>query len=355
MSRTLDERLMQRALDLAQLGKGNVSPNPMVGCVIVHQGLIIGEGYHQKYGGPHAEVNAIQSVEDQEKLTEATAYVSLEPCSHYGKTPPCADLLIAKKIKKVVVCNLDPNPLVAGRGLKKLEEAGIEVVTGVLEAQGKELNKTFFTAMTKKRPYVVLKWAQTQDGFIARENYDAKWISESLSRKWVHKWRAELEAIMVGTNTAHYDNPQLNVRSWIGNSPTRIVIDKRLRLSPKLHLFNQEISTICYNLVKTSTHPHLEFVQLSEDDHFISQLLTDLYQRKLHAVLVEGGTQLLQSFLAQGLWDEAWVFESTQKFEKGIAAPQLSASARYEQVMMRDRLKIYHHDSAKSLAPIVES
>ena len=200
---------MQRALELARLGLGNVSPNPMVGCVIVKDGKIIGEGHHEQYGGPHAEVNAVQAVKDQSLLPQSTAYVTLEPCSHFGKTPPCADLLVRHQVKRVVICNEDPNPLVAGQGIERLRNAGIEVEIGLLREEGRVLNRRFFTAFEKKRPYVILKWAQTTDGFVARENYDSKWISNTYSRQLVHKWRAEEDAILVGTNTARYDNPSL--------------------------------------------------------------------------------------------------------------------------------------------------
>ncbi|MGB0522111.1 MAG: bifunctional diaminohydroxyphosphoribosylaminopyrimidine deaminase/5-amino-6-(5-phosphoribosylamino)uracil reductase RibD [Flammeovirgaceae bacterium] len=340
---TIEERFMKRALDLAQLGKGRVSPNPLVGCVIVHNGQIIGEGFHQKYGGPHAEVNAVNAVEDQEKLKKATVYVSLEPCSHFGKTPPCSDLLIAKQVKKVVICNVDPNPLVAGRGIEKLKQAGIEVVDGVLAAEGNELNKCFFTSMTQQRPYVILKWAQTTDGFIARENYDSKWISNALSRKWVHKWRAEFDAIMVGTNTAQHDNPTLNVRSWQGENPVRVVLDKELRLNPALKLFDQTIPTICYNFQKDHQIENLIHVQLTNDDTLLPQILTDLHQRNYQSLFVEGGAKLLNAFIDQDLWDEARVFIGKQAFGKGIAAPKQSKSALETHELEGDYLKIYRN------------
>nr|MCU0325664.1 bifunctional diaminohydroxyphosphoribosylaminopyrimidine deaminase/5-amino-6-(5-phosphoribosylamino)uracil reductase RibD [Spirosomataceae bacterium] len=204
-----DSVFMQRALELASLGRGSVSPNPMVGCVIVHNGLIVGEGWHQRYGEAHAEVNAVNSVKDKSILSESTAYVTLEPCSHFGKTPPCADLLIKHHLKKVVVCNDDPFPLVAGKGIKKLRDAGIEVETGLLAEEGRRLNRRFFTMVEKQRPYVILKWAETADGFIAKENFEAVRISNDFSQMYSHKWRSEEDAIMVGTNTAHFDNPSL--------------------------------------------------------------------------------------------------------------------------------------------------
>ena len=216
------EIYMHRALELARNGAGKVSPNPMVGCVIVHNGTIIGEGWHQQFGGPHAEPNAIAAVNNQELLKDATLYVTLEPCAHFGKTPPCAHLIIEKQIPRVVVCNLDPNPLVAGKGIKLLKDAGIEVKTGILAQEGAFLNRRFFTYINHKRPFIILKWAETADGFVARENYDSKWISNALSRKLVHKWRTEEDAILVGKNTALYDNPQLTSRDWEGKNPISV-------------------------------------------------------------------------------------------------------------------------------------
>ncbi|HEY5824526.1 MAG TPA: bifunctional diaminohydroxyphosphoribosylaminopyrimidine deaminase/5-amino-6-(5-phosphoribosylamino)uracil reductase RibD, partial [Cyclobacteriaceae bacterium] len=213
---TSDELFIQRTFELAQIGIGQVSPNPRVGAVVAHDGKILGEGWHKKYGEAHAEVNAILSVKDHSLLKESTVYVNLEPCSHFGRTPPCADLLIRHQVKKVVICNVDPNPLVAGQGINKLRDAGIEVVAGVLEAEGRKLNKRFFTLIEKQRPYIILKWAQTADGFVARENYESKWISNDFSRQLVHQWRSEEDAILVGTKTAAHDNPQLDVRDWSG-------------------------------------------------------------------------------------------------------------------------------------------
>jgi diaminohydroxyphosphoribosylaminopyrimidine deaminase/5-amino-6-(5-phosphoribosylamino)uracil reductase len=221
---------MSRALELARLGFGKVSPNPMVGCIIVCEGKIIGEGFHQQYGGPHAEVNAIHSVKDKTLLKQSTVYVTLEPCAHYGKTPPCAKLLVEHLVKKVIISNVDPNPLVSGKGIEILRSAGIEVETGLLEQEGLELNKRFFKSIRENAPYIILKWAQTADGFIARDDFDSKWISNKISRKLVHKWRSEEDAILVGKNTAKYDNPTLNVRDWVGKDPLRIVIDHELVL-----------------------------------------------------------------------------------------------------------------------------
>lgn len=311
---------MKRAFELAELGKGSVSPNPLVGCVIIQNGKIIGEGFHQKYGEGHAEVNAVNSVKDKSLLKDADVFVTLEPCSHYGKTPPCADLLIKHQVKKVWVANPDPNPLVSGRGMKKLEEAGIEIETNILSDIGEEVNRRFFTFMRKKRPYIILKWAETADGFVARKNYDSKWISNSYSRQLVHKLRAEEDAIMVGTNTARYDDPQLNVRDWAGSNPIRIVIDKKLSLPENLKLFADGSPTICYNQVKSEIIGAVTFHKLGQAD-FTEAIIADLYERKIQSVIVEGGSKLLSSFIEKGLWDEAMIFKSVNIFKEGISAP----------------------------------
>lgn len=336
----IDRLFMQRALELASTGQGSVSPNPLVGCVIVHDGKIIGEGWHRQYGGAHAEVNAIQSVSNKEFLKDSTVYVSLEPCSHFGKTPPCADLLISHRVKKVVIANLDSNPLVAGDGIKKLRNEGIEVITGILDKEGREMNKRFFTFMEKQRPYIILKWAQTADGFIARENLDSKWISNTHSRQLVHKWRAEEDAVLVGATTALHDNPQLNVRDWSGRNPVRIVSDRFLRLNEKLHLFDRSQKTICYNVLKHEEHPHLLLTRLDED-HFIQNMVRDLYKQKIQSVIIEGGAQTLNLFIDSGLWDEARVFVSFQTFTKGIKAPLIPGTLIKKEIIMGDELSIY--------------
>ena len=309
-------------MELARLGFGSVSPNPMVGCVIVHEGRIIGEGFHQEYGGPHAEVHAINSVKDKEQLKQSTVYVTLEPCAHFGKTPPCADLLVKHMVKKVIISNIDPNPLVAGKGIGLLKNAGLEVELGLLEQDGADLNKRFFKYILEKKPYIILKWAQTADGFIARQNFESKWISNEFSRKLVHKWRAEEDAILVGKNTALHDNPTLNVRDWEGNNPLRIVIDHELALDRSLNLFNKEIPTICYNTNTSFSEENLEFVQLSASS-FLPELMSDLHRRKVQSVMVEGGASTIQCFIDSGLWDEARVFEAPVCFGAGIKAPHL--------------------------------
>lgn len=313
---------MIRALELAARGHGQVAPNPMVGCVLVAADKIIGEGWHQQYGAPHAEVNAIRSVNDPQLLKQATAYVTLEPCAHYGKTPPCADLLIEKQIPRVVIGMRDPFAQVDGRGIERLREAGVEVIVGVKEATCRQLNARFLCFHTQKRPYIILKWAETADGFLARSDFSSKWISDAYSRMLVHKWRSEEAAIMVGTNTLRYDNPSLTVRDWTGKHPLRITIDKNLRYYPDRKLFDQQVSTLCYNLRRNEPiSQNLELVQLSADN-LLPELLTDLHRRGVQSLLVEGGAGLLGSFLEAGLWDEIRRFRSPVRFGgEGIPAP----------------------------------
>ena len=342
---TPDELLIQRTFDLALMGVGSVSPNPRVGCVLVKDGEVIGEGWHKKYGEAHAEVNAIASVADKNQLKGSTAYVSLEPCSHFGKNPPCSDLLIQYKVQKVVISNLDSNPLVAGEGIEKLKGAGIEVITGVLEKEGRELNKRFFTYYEKQRPYIILKWAQTSDGFIAHSNYESRWISSEFSRQLVHKWRSEEDAVLVGTKTAAHDNPNLTVRDWSGGNPTRLVIDRFLRLSDNLNLFDQSVPTVCFNLLKHEEHPNLKLVRLDEQN-FILQLLAWLCKEKIQSLIVEGGNQTLSFFIESGLWDEARIFTSPRSFHKGIKGPSLQGDLISREQISTDLLQIYSHHQA---------
>lgn len=342
-----DEVFMRRALELALLGMGSVSPNPMVGCVIVHHNKIVGEGWHRQYGEAHAEVNAIASLADKSLLKECTVYVNLEPCSHFGKTPPCADLLIDHRVKKVVVANLDSNPLVASEGVKKLRAAGIEVITGILEKEGRELNKRFFTFMEKQRPYIMLKWAETSDGFIARENFDSKWISNEYSRQLVHKWRTENDAVLVGTKTAFHDNPELNVRDWSGRNPVRIVLDRFLRLSEKLHVFDHQQKTLCYNVLKHEEYNNLSRIRIGEEN-FIGEVVKDLVKQKVQSVMVEGGATTLQLFIDAGLCDEARVFVSDKDFGKGIKAVSLPGNLIHQESVFNDTLRIYNPIHGKS-------
>ncbi len=337
-----DALFMQRALELAEYGRGTVSPNPMVGCVIVNEGRVIGEGYHQRYGGDHAEVEAIKSVKRPDLLSQSTVYVTLEPCSHWGKTPPCANLLIEKGVKKVVIAAIDSNPLVGGKGVQLLESAGIEVVTGLLETQSRWQNRRFFTQMEKKRPYIILKWAKTFDGFLARKDYSSKWITNAQSRQLVHKWRAEEDSILIGKNTAKYDNPTLNVRDWTGNDPIRLLIDSRLELPDSLRVFDHSIPTICYNTLKSHIEPMLDYVKLS-DTFSLEEILKDLSDRKIQSLIVEGGSYLLKKFIEAELWDEARVFTGKATFGEGITAPVLAESASETIQIQEDTLHIYYH------------
>lgn len=344
---------MRRALELATLGRGHVSPNPMVGCVIVHENRIIGEGWHQRYGEAHAERNALASVRpaDAHRLTESTVYVTLEPCSHYGKQPPCADLLIEKQIKRVVCCNDDPNPLVAGRGFAKLRAAGITIETGMLAEQGRDLNARFFTFFEQQRPYIILKWAETADRYVAGPGGKPVQISGPLSQRLVHRWRSDEAAIMVGTNTARTDNPRLNVRLVPGTNPTRIVIDKRLQLPGTLNLFDDSQPTLGYNFIRTKTVGQTSYIQLSPDKPFLPQLLNDLHQRQIQSVLVEGGTTLLNSFMDAGLWDELRVFRSPTTLGGGqsgapspagaVQAPAVRGRLISQKLVGADELTIY--------------
>lgn len=316
-----DLHFMRRAMELADRGRGTVSPNPLVGCVIVHQGLIIGEGWHRKYGEGHAEVNAVKSVQDESMLRESTVYVTLEPCAHFGKTPPCADLLVRVGVKRVVIATVDPNPLVAGKGIEKLKAAGIVVTTGIMQQESVHLNRRFFTMIQKQRPYIILKWAQTADGFMARENGDSKWISNSYSRQLTHKWRTEEDAFLIGTRTALHDDPQLTARDWSGRNPVRVVIDRLMILPDGLRLFDGSAPTIRYNTILNVSRPGETSVKLDSGD-FLSALLDDLYFRKIQSIVVEGGPSTLQHFISRGLWDEVRMFVAPTRFGNGLAAPK---------------------------------
>ncbi len=332
---------MNRALELAVLGMGSVSPNPLVGCVIVYNNKIIGEGFHQKNGEKLAEVNAIESVRDHSLLRESTLYVTLEPCSHHGKTPPCSDLIIKKGIKKVVVAVEDPNPLVSGSGIRKLRDAGVQVELALGRDKALEVNKRFFMSMVNKRPYVILKWAQTADRFLARKNYDSKWISDEYSRAIVHTWRAQEDAIMVGKNTAKYDNPKLTVRGTAGKNPLRVVLDQKLELDRKLELFSDGLPTLCYNLNDSKVLSETEFIKVTGKS-FIEGVLTDLGLRNIQSLIVEGGAQLLSSFIDKDLWDEARVFTSPKFFGDGIKAPDINIPYT-EEPLMSDKLLTYRN------------
>jgi len=333
---------MQRALDLARLGLGRVSPNPMVGCVLVYNDEIIGEGWHQQYGGPHAEVNAIQDVGRHDLLSDCTLYVNLEPCAHHGKTPPCTGLVVSSGIKKVVLANQDPNPIVAGRGTNQLRESGVEVIEGVMESEGIFLNRRFFCFHRSHRPYIILKWAQTSDGFMARINYDSKWISNQASRQLVHKYRSQEDAIMVGRNTVQYDDPQLTVRHWKGKNPIRVVLDPKLSLDNSLKVFDGSVSTLCYNYIKDETDSNFQMIKGPENG-FLEFIGEDLYQRNILSVLIEGGSKLLTSLIDNNYWDEARIFTSSIEFGEGMKAPDMPGPSEEKTNISGDLLRTYYN------------
>ena len=327
----VEEKYMRRCLQLARNGMRCAAPNPMVGAVLVADNQIVGEGYHVKCGTAHAEVNAIASVRDPEVLKKSTLYVSLEPCSHYGKTPPCADLIIEKGIPRVVVGCLDPFVHVSGRGVRKLQEAGVEVKVGVCEAECLELNKYFITFHRKKRPYITLKWAQSADGFIdahrdSIEDGAPVTFSTPETRMRVHRLRSEHQAIMVGTRTALLDNPTLSVRHWSGSSPLRITVDRKGILPSDLKLFDgsqpTRVYTECPETAPYAHNPNVTCVTLRPDEEVLTQIMADLYQEGIQSLLVEGGSRLLESFFARGLWDEAFVEQSPFELGSGVKAPE---------------------------------
>jgi diaminohydroxyphosphoribosylaminopyrimidine deaminase/5-amino-6-(5-phosphoribosylamino)uracil reductase len=330
---SLEEIMMRRCFQLAQKGLGNVAPNPMVGAVICQGKNIVGEGYHQKWGEAHAEVNAINCVENKELLKESTLYVNLEPCSHFGKTPPCADLIIKMGIPKVVISNLDPNPKVAGRGVQRLRDNGVEVIVDVLKSEGGFLNRRFFTFHAKKRPYIILKWAKTLDGYMdiygqqenRKQNY---WITNAELKQWVHKWRSEEMGIMIGAHTALNDNPELNVREWNGKNPVRVVLAKNVELPTNLKVFNEQAKTILFSTFSEKNHnQNVKSVILNHEDFTLFNVLKTLYEIEIQSVIVEGGKELLQSFVDLNIWDEARVLTGNVKFEKGLKAPMIDIEA----------------------------
>ena len=344
---------MLRCLHLARQASGDVAPNPMVGAVLVYEDEIIGEGYHIVYGQAHAEVNCLASVKEAHRhlVPQGTLYVSLEPCAHFGKTPPCADLIIREKIASVVVGCRDPFPEVNGKGLEKLQAAGVQVTSGVLERECRDLNRRFFTFHTQHRPYIVLKWAQSMDGKLAHADYSRVRISNDYSNRLVHRWRSEEMAIVVGTNTALFDDPSLTTRLWPGMNPIRVVVDMNLRLPSTLKLFNGAIPTVVFNrhrhtlpFEKISRDDFVSigvaYYQVTEDTSLVHQMLNGLYQMGVQSILVEGGTQLLQSFLDESLWDEARVITNEQLLlGEGLPAPQLQGGTLVqEETLFSDRI-----------------
>lgn len=334
---------MQQALNLAKQGFPNVAPNPMVGCLIVKDDKIVAQGYHQKFGEAHAEVNAINALPKEISPQDCTLYVTLEPCSHHGKTPPCADLIISKGFKKVVVACKDPNPLVSGKGIEKLQKASIEVITCVLEQEARELNKRFISFFEKKRPYIILKWAMTADGFISRmpvpKNREENLITGKEAQTYVHQLRAETMAIMVGKNTVLNDNPSLTVRLITGKNPIRIFIDKNLEVPPHFDIYNAEAPTIVFNSLKEEIQKNIRFIKLNFEKNVLEQILETLYNYKIQSLLVEGGTFLLNDFIKQNLWDEALIFQNPElNFGTGVKAPEFSLVKEFE---MRGKNRLY--------------
>ncbi|TJY36095.1 bifunctional diaminohydroxyphosphoribosylaminopyrimidine deaminase/5-amino-6-(5-phosphoribosylamino)uracil reductase RibD [Pontimicrobium aquaticum] len=320
------ETYIQRCIDIAKNGLGSVAPNPMVGCVIVSSEKIIGEGFTSPYGGAHAEINAINSVKDKSLLKKATLYVTLEPCSHFGKTPPCADAIIKYQIPKVIIGTIDTHSKVAGQGITKLRAAGCNVIVGVLEDACKEHHKRFFTFHNKQRPYIILKWAETADGFIAPLSKDEQkpvWITNEYSRQIVHKWRAEEQAILVGTNTVIEDNPSLTTRDWEGKHPIRIVLDKKEALSKGFNVFDDKAKTI---VIKEKT---------------VKNIYNALFKSNINSVIIEGGSKTLQLFIDSGIWDEARIFTGKSFFKEGVKAPKLKGKLIADEQILDDTLKVY--------------
>jgi diaminohydroxyphosphoribosylaminopyrimidine deaminase/5-amino-6-(5-phosphoribosylamino)uracil reductase len=351
---------MQRCLQLAKLGAGHVAPNPMVGAVLVHEGRIIGEGWHQQYGQAHAEVNCINSVKEEDRylIPSSILYVTLEPCSHFGKTPPCADLIIKHNIPAVVIGIHDINKQVDGKGMKKLMMAGVDVIIGVLQDECQELNKRFFTFHGEQRPYIILKWAQTADGIMglqlnghadpeASGSSKRLLISNEFTNRLVHRWRSEEASILVGTNTALHDDPSLTTRLWDGPSPVRLVIDLKLRLPQSLKVFDRKVRTIIFNTIRHEQEDNLLYYQVTEEVSLVHQILHALYRLEIQSVLVEGGAQLLQSFIDEGLWDEIRRIENKDstvnaKIINAVKAPALPAAIKVdEQKLFSDIIEVF--------------
>jgi len=331
---------MKKCLELATKGMGYVSPNPMVGCVIVFNNQIIGEGYHKKYGTAHAEINAIENVKDKSLLKKSTLYVNLEPCVHFGKTPPCTNLIIESEIPKVVIGCRDSYSEVSGKGIEKMQNIGIEVIVGVLEKESRELNKRFFTFHEKKRPYIILKWAESKDGFMAPLNQNKPfWMTSSESKKLVHKWRAEEEAILIGRITAQKDNPSLTVREVAGSNPIRIIIDKNLTLSGNLNLFDSEAKTIIFNAIKSEENDTNQFIKI-DFNYLIKNILEELHKQNIQSVKIEGGSITLQSFIDANIWDEARIFTANKLFSQGLKTPIIEGEIILEEEIGTDTLEI---------------
>lgn len=344
----IHEKYIKRCIELAKNGLGTTYPNPLVGSVIVYENEIIGEGWHKKSGEAHAEVNAVNSVKDKSLLSKSTIYVSLEPCSHFGKTPPCCDLIIGNNIPNVVIGTVDPNEKVAGKGIKKLIEAGKNVTIGILEEECNELNKRFFTFHQKQRPYIILKWAESADGFIApKKRIEQKpvWITNPFSRQLAHKWRSEEHAILVGTKTVIDDNPTLNVRDWAGNNPIRIVLDRKNRIPQESHIFNNDSKTIVLSEEKNSLeNSNLISETIDFDKNIAEEITAILHKHNIQSVIIEGGRQMLQTFIEANIWDEARVFKGNIYFNTGTKAPDFNFKHRSKSKILDDELLIFRNN-----------
>ena len=344
----VQEKYIKRCIELAKNGLGTTYPNPLVGCVIVFENTIIGEGWHKKSGEAHAEVIAIESVQNKELLSSSTLYVSLEPCSHFGKTPPCADLILKYKIPNVVIGTIDPNSKVAGKGIQKLKDSGVNVTFGILEKEGNELNKRFFTFHRKSRPYIILKWAESADGFISPINKSEQkpvWISNEYSRQLVHKWRSEEQAILVGTQTIIDDNPSLTVRDWVGINPIRLVIDKENTIDSSYNIFDNQAKTIVFsNKEVTSNSDTIQYIKVDFDKNSTQAIVDKLFENNIQSIIIEGGRKTIQSFIDAHLWDEARVFIGGINLNKGTKAPKINNTIYSKSYLKKDTLLTYRND-----------
>jgi diaminohydroxyphosphoribosylaminopyrimidine deaminase/5-amino-6-(5-phosphoribosylamino)uracil reductase len=344
----VQEKYIKRCIELAKNGLGTTYPNPLVGCVIVFENTIIGEGWHKKSGEAHAEVIAIESVQNKELLSSSTLYVSLEPCSHFGKTPPCADLILKYKIPNVVIGTIDPNSKVAGKGIQKLKDSGVNVTFGILEKEGNELNKRFFTFHRKSRPYIILKWAESADGFISPINKSEQkpvWISNEYSRQLVHKWRSEEQAILVGTQTIIDDNPSLTVRDWVGNNPIRVVIDRENTIDSSYNVFDNQAKTIVFsNKEVTSNSDTIQYIKVDFDKNSTQAIVDKLFENNIQSIIIEGGRKTIQSFIDAHLWDEARVFIGGINLNEGTEAPKINNTIYSKSYLKKDTLLTYRND-----------
>ena len=344
----VQEKYIKRCIELAKNGLGTTYPNPLVGCIIVNENKIIGEGWHKKSGQAHAEVIAIESVQNKKLLSSSTLYVSLEPCSHFGKTPPCADLILKYKIPNVVIGTIDPNSKVAGKGIQKLKDSGVNVTFGILEKECNELNKRFFTFHRKSRPFIILKWAESSDGFISPKNRSEEkpvWISNEYSRQLVHKWRSEEQAILVGTQTIIDDNPSLTVRDWTGENPIRVIIDKENNVDSSKNVFDNQAKAIVFSSKEvTSNSETIQNIKIDFDINSTQTIVEKLYENNIQSIIIEGGRKTIQSFIDANIWDEARVFNGEIKLHDGTKAPEFKKAIYSKSYLKKDTLLTYRND-----------